>query len=241
MLAQNNAAMTAPDPPSQRGPGGWWVWGQSGWEWHPDPDPDPGTGSAAPGWTPSWPRFLLAAILLVAVIGGAGLITDNRDRAATTGVPEPAATVQVVRATPTTHPTPSPEPTPNLALAESEQKLNDFLGVTPIPAGGNPFKVGPVLAAACRRWVPLKLKAPATAQFPDEGLAWPNPPTSKTTYEARGDVDAQNGFGALIRARYQCWIKIEGDGKAHRYAVNIGDDRTESAPAKVKPEDAFLH
>ena len=77
-------------------------------------------------------------------------------------------------------------------------------------SGGS--KISPEVEAAmdlCRSThdvVKAKLKAPATAKFPDctfdfseyEVRATPD----KNTYWISGYVDSQNGFGALVRSRY---------------------------------------
>lgn len=60
---------------------------------------------------------------------------------------------------------------------------------------------------ACRSWVKDQLKAPATAQFSGEtGYSSDTGP-----WEIVGNVDAQNGFGALIRNIYTCSVHTDGD------------------------------
>ncbi len=64
---------------------------------------------------------------------------------------------------------------------------------------------GPTAAeaiAACQEAVKLRLKSPATAQFGGEQFA----PAQDRGYPAKvtGHVDSQNGFGALVRNRYEC-------------------------------------
>lgn len=60
----------------------------------------------------------------------------------------------------------------------------------------------------CHQQVTDQLKAPATAQF--------QPSESATNVGARwtvsGSVDAQNGFGALIRSDYVCIATYDGTG-----------------------------
>lgn len=63
--------------------------------------------------------------------------------------------------------------------------------------------------AACRERVKTQLKAPATAQFSGEMVT--KQPTGEF-FEVNGVVDAQNGFGALLRQRYRC--TVTGDGQA---------------------------
>jgi hypothetical protein len=65
--------------------------------------------------------------------------------------------------------------------------------------------------AACRDKVKTQLKAPATAQFSGESVA--RQPTGEF-YEVNGVVDAQNGFGALLRQRYRCTVTADGQALA---------------------------
>lgn len=62
---------------------------------------------------------------------------------------------------------------------------------------------------ACREKVKAQLKAPATAQFSNEAVT--KQPTGEL-FEVNGAVDAQNGFGALLRQRYRC--TVTGGGQA---------------------------
>lgn len=52
---------------------------------------------------------------------------------------------------------------------------------------------------ACEEAVKDRLKAPATARFLHESAR-----QSGTLYYVEGDVDAENGFGALIRGHFRC-------------------------------------
>lgn len=64
----------------------------------------------------------------------------------------------------------------------------------------------------CEAQVKARLKAPATANFVREGREY-GPAASDAsgkTWIVRGNVDAQNGFGALIRNRYQCTLRHTG-------------------------------
>lgn len=63
----------------------------------------------------------------------------------------------------------------------------------------------------CREQVLGKLRAPATARF-TEGTVSFLPGQTAEFYTARGMVDAQNGYGAMLRLRYQCDITRERDG-----------------------------
>lgn len=62
----------------------------------------------------------------------------------------------------------------------------------------------------CRGQVLGKLRAPGTAQFTGATVAY-RPGQTADFYTARGQVDAQNGFGALLRMRYQCDLTQERD------------------------------
>lgn len=63
---------------------------------------------------------------------------------------------------------------------------------------------------ACQQWVEEQLKAPSTAEFPttssvdisNKGAQW----------TVNGYVDAQNGFGAMIRTDFTCTATHTGDG-----------------------------
>lgn len=65
--------------------------------------------------------------------------------------------------------------------------------------------------AACRERVKTQLKAPATAQFSGEAVT--KQPTG-AFFEVNGVVDAQNGFGALLRQRYRCTVTESGEALA---------------------------
>lgn len=54
------------------------------------------------------------------------------------------------------------------------------------------------LIPACQQAVKIWLKSPGSAQFGGEAVAGRDP------YIVTGWVDSQNGFGALVRNRYQC-------------------------------------
>lgn len=54
------------------------------------------------------------------------------------------------------------------------------------------------LLPACHEEAKLKLRAPGTARFGGETTAGTDP------YVVSGWVDSENGFGALVRNRYEC-------------------------------------
>ncbi len=58
----------------------------------------------------------------------------------------------------------------------------------------------------CEKAVKQRLKAPATAQFesPERTLL------GNERFSITGTVDAQNGFGALLRMNYSCAVQFTG-------------------------------
>jgi hypothetical protein len=67
----------------------------------------------------------------------------------------------------------------------------------------------------CQEFVKDDLKAPATAKFPDISevsiiSTFSNDPNR---YKVNGYVDAENGFGALLRSRFTCNISYSGNDK----------------------------
>lgn len=70
----------------------------------------------------------------------------------------------------------------------------------------NPDKATPntkELITQCRKAVTDKLRAPSTAKWPGGEEAIQDP-ADNTQYKVTGGVDAQNGFGAMIRIRWAC-------------------------------------
>lgn len=65
--------------------------------------------------------------------------------------------------------------------------------------------------SACRERVKTQLKAPATATFSGEAVT--RQPTG-SLLEVNGVVDAQNGFGAMLRQRYRCTVTADGQALA---------------------------
>lgn len=60
----------------------------------------------------------------------------------------------------------------------------------------------------CQRFVERKLKAPSTAKFQSTGDTFAV--KADDVYQVAGYVDAQNGFGAMIRSNYHCKMKLQG-------------------------------
>jgi hypothetical protein len=57
----------------------------------------------------------------------------------------------------------------------------------------------------CETFVKQRLKAPATARFSGESAT----AVSSNEYIVGGSVDAQNGFGALLRSTFVCDLTID--------------------------------
>lgn len=62
----------------------------------------------------------------------------------------------------------------------------------------------------CRQSVEEQLKAPATAEFSDETVEAKN--SHGDLFKVQGHVDAENGFGALIRMVWRCDARRLSDG-----------------------------
>lgn len=60
----------------------------------------------------------------------------------------------------------------------------------------------------CQAFVKSRLKAPATAQFPSKPLTAVD--AGANTYVITSTVDAQNGFGALLRNDWLCKTQYTG-------------------------------
>ncbi|KQY41865.1 hypothetical protein [Cellulomonas sp. Root137] len=58
----------------------------------------------------------------------------------------------------------------------------------------------------CQDWVRDKLKAPSTAEF-SETRSTGGP----ASWTISGAVDAENGFGAMLRSSWTCNIELDGD------------------------------
>jgi hypothetical protein len=76
------------------------------------------------------------------------------------------------------------------------------------------------VTAACEEAVKQRLKAPATARFSNVTTA----PVGYA-YRVNGDVDAENGFSALIRNRFTCVVHHDADGW-QAGSVEVGDQVT---------------
>ncbi|MEV0644160.1 hypothetical protein AB0I28_02740 [Phytomonospora sp. NPDC050363] len=59
----------------------------------------------------------------------------------------------------------------------------------------------------CEEFVADRLKAPSTADFSGASTV----AVGASTYKVTGAVDAENGFGAMIRVQYVCQVRYDGD------------------------------
>lgn len=59
----------------------------------------------------------------------------------------------------------------------------------------------------CREWARDRLQSPSTAEFKAEEVA----PAGDNRWTVTGAIDAENGFGATVRATYTCTIRLDGD------------------------------
>ena len=76
-------------------------------------------------------------------------------------------------------------------------RMRQILVALVVSACAHPAETG------CRDAVLRRLRAPATAEFP-------SPSEMERRFDewiVHGEVDAQNGFGAMIRQRYECAVE----------------------------------
>lgn len=66
---------------------------------------------------------------------------------------------------------------------------------------------------ACKDAVESRLKAPSTAKFVDVQSSG-----SGSTFKVVGSVDAENGFGAMVRSNFSCDVTVNGD---HTLTTNV--------------------
>jgi hypothetical protein len=72
--------------------------------------------------------------------------------------------------------------------------------------------------SACTRAVAERLKAPSTARFHGPTASWHD--QAKGTGWIRGQVDAQNSFGAMLRSTFECGLQ-RNDGYWGAQGVRI--------------------
>lgn len=71
-----------------------------------------------------------------------------------------------------------------------------------------PISQSDMAITMCEKFVKERLKSPTTAKFSDEAAA---AGSHADEYAVVGQVDAQNGFGAMIRNQFRCELTISGD------------------------------
>lgn len=71
-------------------------------------------------------------------------------------------------------------------------------------------------AAACQDAVKDQLKSPSTAEFSDQVITWDD-----TGAVIEGNVDSQNGFGAMVRSEWSCFLDIDLDNDAAITSVDV--------------------
>lgn len=108
-----------------------------------------------------------------------------------------------------------------ITLAISASLLLGLVLVVPLVfvAGGDSEEAGDTAASrACRQeFVPARLKAPTTAKFSDVSIGREG---DSRYYTVIGNVDSQNSFGAMIRAKFSCYVAVE-DGSVRAITVTV--------------------
>lgn len=100
---------------------------------------------------------------------------------------------------------------------------------------------GPTSAEAlsvCQRFVTERLKAPRTAQFSTAEEASLEQ-LAEDRWRARGFVDSENSFGALVRTDFDCIVTRGVDEQWRLIGLRAGDQRTGMFPedtARRAPE-----
>lgn len=84
-----------------------------------------------------------------------------------------------------------------VALAAIAVVMEVLWSVNP---GGGPSERG--ARDVCEQFVERRLKAPATAEFSESTVM-----QGGGEWVVEGDVDSENGFGALIRSEYSCTVR----------------------------------
>lgn len=67
-------------------------------------------------------------------------------------------------------------------------------------------------ATACQELVSERLKSPATAQFPEPQVQERG--AAGDAFLVTGEVDSQNGFGAMVRSSYSCELYTPDGGQS---------------------------
>lgn len=88
-----------------------------------------------------------------------------------------------------------------------------FMVVKAMNADAPPLTETQMAIRMCEQFVRKNLVAPWSASFasenadPEKVRALERKPEERPVYEVKGQVDADNVFGARIRGRYNCWLK----------------------------------
>lgn len=69
----------------------------------------------------------------------------------------------------------------------------------------------------CETWVSEKLKSPSSAEFSGTDSA----PAGSDAWTVTGQVDSQNGFGAMIRTSWTCDVRFDATGEQWRGNVRL--------------------
>lgn len=80
-----------------------------------------------------------------------------------------------------------------------------FMAFASCKPSSRPVDNGRAAQSACEEWVKDQLKAPSTAVVGGVERSGSGP------WTVIGWVDAQNSFGAMIRTRWTCSVRLEGD------------------------------
>ncbi|MBM0277797.1 hypothetical protein [Micromonospora tarensis] len=112
--------------------------------------------------------------------------------------------------------TDEPAPAPSRPTARRWLWIAAAVLVVLAIAGGTAYALMPSdednAVEQCQTAVSAKLKSPATAKYADDVTVASEDGNFGSYYEVTGEVDAENGFGALVRGDYRCKVNLEKDG-----------------------------
>lgn len=188
-------------PPPVRGDGGWWEPDPATrtWQWVPDGQPPPAARrDAAP--VPKrkrrrrWPWYIAGGFAGIVALG---FVVEPEEDPTTEVASEEPSKLDRLRAE-------AEERKREQAAEQAERERKRAA------EEGARRATGRDVIRACQGWAKERLKAPATAEFPDGATASEGPPD---TWAVRGEVDSENSFGALIRSGYRCTVVYHHDSK----------------------------
>lgn len=109
-----------------------------------------------------------------------------------------------------------------MAVAVLAGVLVILIGVAAVTTPSGPHSPDRAYAV-CRQFVEKRLRAPRTAEFPS---FYERDAVSVTSYEGgeyrvQAYVDAQNGFGAMIRTHFTCEVKHVRDNTYELQALDM--------------------